>query len=449
MKTLIKNPWIVTMNANYDIIRNGYVYVEDAEIKEVGKDDVRAAQLEMVVDEVVEAGNMILMPGIVNSHTHMFQTFIRGLADDKHLFPWLSEEVWPFSALMTEDDIYYAALIGSLENLKTGATGCLDQDYVNTSLGNGDKVFKAMMDSGIRGNLCRTFGNYETYFENLRENDERILEDIKRLHSEWNGKADGRLSLSAGAINSWAVTPDLFRKSKQLTKDLGLKFQVHTSEDEDVVTKTAAMFDGLRNVELFDKFGILDEDTSLAHAIWLDDNELDILERTGAQVVHCPVANCYLADGIARIPEMRKRGIPVALGTDGPGSNNSQEMLGTLKFTACLHKVNTMDSQVFSNREILEMATHGGAKAIGMEDSLGVIAPGYKADMILVDYKKPHISPVHKADSALVYNANGGDVDTVFVNGEIVVRGGKSTKIDEAALYEECQQRIEFIKSRM
>ena len=162
MKTLIKNPWIVTMNANYDIIRNGYVYVEDAEIKEVGKDDVRAAQLEMVVDEVVEAGNMILMPGIVNSHTHMFQTFIRGLADDKHLFPWLSEEVWPFSALMTEDDIYYAALIGSLENLKTGATGCLDQDYVNTSLGNGDKVFKAMMDSGIRGNLCRTFGNYET-----------------------------------------------------------------------------------------------------------------------------------------------------------------------------------------------------------------------------------------------------------------------------------------------
>lgn len=449
MKTLIKNPWIVTMNENFDIIRDGYVLIEDTEIKEVGKDALRMDLLAAEADKVVEAKNFILMPGIVNSHSHMFQTFMRGLADDKHLFPWLSEEVWPFAALMTKEDFYYAGLIGSLENLKTGATGVLDQHYIHTDPTNDDEIFRAMDESGIRGNLCRTFANMETYYYKFRETEDAILDEIKRLHAEWHGKRDGRLSLSAGAINSWACTPELFRSSKALTKELGLKYQVHTSEDEDVVIKTAKMYDGLRNVELFEKFGILDEDTSLAHAIWLNDEEIDIVARTGAMVVHCPVANAYLADGIARIPDMRKKGITVALATDGPGSNNSQEMLGTLKYTACLHKVNTLDSQVFSNRDILEMACHGGAHTIGMEKSLGVIAPGYKADMVLVDYKKPHISPVHKADSALVYNANGCDVDTVIVNGDIVVQGGKSTKIDEAALYEECQKRIEYIKSQM
>ena len=449
MKTLIKNPWIVTVNDNYDIIRNGFVLVEGTDIKEVGSDAQRMAQLELEADKVVEAGDKILMPGIVNAHSHMFQTFMRGLADDKHLFQWLSEEIWPFSDLMTEEDFYYAGLIGCVENLRTGATGVIDQHYIYTSLKNGDAVFKAMEDSGIRGNLCRCLANMETYYKSFRETDDRILADIEHLHGEWSGKDNGRLSISAGPINSWAVTPELFRKTKALSKKLGIKYQIHTAEDEDVVIKTAKMYNGQRNVELYDEFGVLDEDTLLVHSIWLDDHELELVKARGSQIVHCPVANMYLADGVARVPEMWKMGIPVALATDGPGSNNAQEMLGTLKYTACLHKVITLDSQVFYPRDILEMACRGGAKAIGMEKELGVIAPGYMADMLLVDWKKPHIAPVHKPDSALVYNANGGDVDTVFVNGEIVVEKGKCTKIDEIALIDECQKRIEFIKSKM
>ena len=175
------------------------------------------------------------------------------------------------------------------------------------------------------------------------------------------------------------MSPDLFQKTKQLSKDLGVKFQVHTAEDQDVVTKTAAMYDGMRNVEFFDSLGILDEDTQLAHAIWLDDHEMEILEQRRCQPIHCPVANAYLADGVARVPEMLKMGLPVALGTDGPGSNNAQDMLGTLKYTALMHKNHNLDAHIISNKDVLTMATRNGAIAMGMGDQMeSVVCPRHE-----------------------------------------------------------------------
>jgi len=296
--------------------------------------------------------------------------------------------------------------------------------------------------------MCRCFSNLGGY-EPFREKDEVILSEIQRLYDTWHGRENGRLSIAVGPNNPWTCTPELFQKSKQLSKDLGLKFQVHTAEDQDVVTKTAAMYDGMRNLEFFDSLGILDEDTQLAHAIWLDDHEMEILEKRRCQPIHCPVANAYLADGVARVPEMLKMGLPVALGTDGPGSNNAQDMLGTLKYTALMHKNHNLNAHIISNKDVLTMATRNGAVAMGMDGQMGQIVPGMKADIILVDWKKPHIAPVHHPESALVNNANGNDVDTVMVNGEIVVRNKKSTKIDEIALIDECQKRIEYIKSKM
>ena len=447
MSLLIKNPWIVTMNDQYEILREGYVLVQGDRIAEVGSDPVRMQELSRTAGEVVEAGDKILLPGMVNAHTHMFQTFMRGLADDKPLFQWLREEIWPFSALMSEEDFRCAALLGSLENLKTGATSVIDQHYIYTSRKNGDMVFEAMRESGIRGCLSRCFGNKE-YDPRFMEPDDVILDEIRRLHAQYAGKENGRLSISVGPINPWAVTAELFIKSKALARELKIKYQVHTAETKAVVERASAMYGGLRNVEQFDSLGILDEDTQLVHSVWLSDNELSIIREKKPQIVHCPVANMYLASGVARIPELLKQGTNVALATDGPGSNNSQDMLSTLKYTACLHKIHTLDAQVLYPRDVLTMATRNGATAMGRTD-MGVVAPGYKADLILVDWKKPHIAPVHKPDSALVYNANGNDVDTVIVDGEIVVRSKKSTRVDEAALIEECQERITFIKSKM
>ena len=223
---------------------------------------------------------------------------------------------------------------------------------------------------------------------------------------------------------------------------------MHTAETPAVVERTAEMYGGVRNLPFFESMGILDEDTQMPHSVWLDDSELELVKQHRPQVVHCPVANMYLASGVARVPEFLQMGNPVALATDGPGSNNSQDMLGTLKYTACLHKINTLNAQVLYPKDVLTMATRNGAIAMG-DEALGQLAPGMKADLVLVDWKKPHIAPVHKADSALVYNANGNDVDTVMVNGEIVVQNKKSTLVDEAALIDECQQRIEFIRRKM
>ncbi len=447
MSLLIKNPWIVTMNDQYEILRDGYVFVQGDSIAEIGSDAARMLELSQTADEVLEAGDKILLPGMVNAHTHMFQTFMRGLADDKPLFQWLREEIWPFSALMSEEDFHCSALLGSLENLKTGATSVIDQHYIYTSKKNGDMVFEAMRQSGIRGCLSRCFGNKE-YDPRFMEPDDVILDEIRRLHAEYAGKENGRLSISVGPINPWGVTSDLFVKSKALAKELKIKYQVHTAETKAVVERASAMYNGLRNVEQFDSLGILDEDTQLVHSVWLSDNELSIIREKKPQIVHCPVANMYLASGVARIPELLGQGTNVALATDGPGSNNSQDMLSTLKYTACLHKIHTLDAQVLYPRDVLAMATRNGATAMGRTD-IGVVAPGYKADLILVDWKKAHIAPVHKPDSALVYNANGNDVDTVIVDGEIVIRNKKSTRVDEAALLEECQDRITFIKSKM
>ncbi len=450
MDILIKNAWIVTMNDGYDIIREGYVCVDGGFITEMGAvADLGAEQLagfEKAAKKTIDASDKILMPGMVNAHTHMFQTFMRGLADDKPLFQWLSEEIWPFSALMDEDDFYHAALIGCIENLKTGATGVIDQHYIYTSLKNGDKVLQAMLDSGIRGHLSRCFANIE-YHENFRETDDVIVDDIQRLHGEWQGR-DGRLGLNVGPINPWAVSPELFKRTKALSKDLGIKFQVHTAETKAVVSRTAGMYGGMSNLAFYESMGILDEDTQMPHSVWLTDEEMALIEKRRPQVVHCPVANMYLASGVARVPELLKMGIPVALATDGPGSNNNQDMLSILKYTACLHKIHTLDAQIMYPRDVLTMATRNGAVALG-DDKLGQVAAGMKADLVLVDWKKPHIAPVHKPDSALTYNANGNDVDTVLVGGEVMVENKKSTKVDEAALIDECQQRIERIKKKM
>jgi len=446
LKTLIKNGWLLTLDSNFTVYEKGYVLITDDRIAEVGQDEARVAELGRQVDEVINASGKIVLPGLVNSHTHLFQTFTRGLADDKPLLDWLREEIWPFSLQMREEDFYLAALIGCVENLKTGATAVVDQHYIHTTRGTSDNVFKAMQKSGIRGSLCRCFADIE-YHPDLREDGKVVLEELDRLYHEWHGAEEGRLTLSVGPLNPWGCSPELFIESASFAQKHGLKFQVHTAETQTVVERTVTKY-GKRNVEFFAELGILGENTQLAHAVWLDDKEIELVKKAGSTVVHCPVANMYLASGVAPVPKFLNNGIPVALATDGPGSNNSQDMMSVLKFTACLQKVSTLDSTVLYPEDVLRMAVLNGAHVLGRND-LGQLASGMKADIILVDWKKPHIAPVHKPASALVYNANGNDVDTVLVDGKVVVKNKRAVFVDEEALIEECQSRIKAIRKAL
>lgn len=446
MKTLIKNGWLLTLDSDSTVYDKGYVLIEDDRISEIGQDEARQFELGKQADEVLDADGKIVLPGLVNSHTHLFQTFTKGLADDKTLLDWLREEIWPFSLQMEEEDFYLAALIGCIENLKSGATSVVDQHYIHTTKNTSDNVFKAMQKSGIRGNLCRCFADLD-YHPDLKEKSSVVMEELNRLYHEWHGLEDKRLTLSVGPLNPWGCTPELFKESAAFAKEHGLKFQVHTAETQAVVERTVAKY-GKRNVEFFADLGILDENIQLVHSVWLDDQEIELVKEAGAMVVHCPVANMYLASGVAPVPKFISNNIPVALATDGPGSNNSQDMMSVLKFTACLHKVSTLDSTVLRPEDVLKMAVTQGARVIGRND-LGQLSPGMKADLILVDWKKPHIAPVHKPASALVYNANGNDVDTVLVDGKVVVKAKRSVFVDEEALIEECQNRIKAIRKAL
>lgn len=445
MSILVKNAWLILNDEEKNIIKDGYMYIKEDRICELGENSSRVSELENMAEETIDATGKIVLPGLVNAHTHLFQTYMRGLADDKPLFNWLKEEVWPFSILMEEEDFYLAALIGCIENLKTGATSVIDQHYIHTYKTTSDKVFKAMKESGVRGNLCRVFAD-RGYEPRLSETQEEILHELNKTYEKWHGIENGRLTMSLGPINPWGVIPDTIVKTKEFAREKGLKYQIHTAETRDVV-KTSLDNYGLRNVDFFESLGILDRDTQLVHSVWLSPLEIDTVKMRDTMIVHCPVANMYLASGVAPISQFRKNGIRVAIATDGPGSNNAQDMLGTLKYTALLHKVNTLNAQILYPEDVLDMATIGGANAMGM-DNIGVLKAGMKADVILVDYKKPHISPVHKPVSALVYNANGNDVHTVIVDGKIVVKNGKSTLVDELALIELCQERIEYLKDK-
>jgi 5-methylthioadenosine/S-adenosylhomocysteine deaminase len=229
------------------------------------------------------------------------------------------------------------------------------------------------------------------------------------------------------------------RRTFQLAKEWGMGTHIHVAESRAEVEIDLDKR-GLRHIEWMESLGVLDSSVQLVHSVWLNDEELDMIARHGAIVVHCPVSNMYLASGVARIPEMVQKGITVALGTDGPGSNNSQDMLETLKTTALLHKVNTLNAMILLPEAVLRMVCRGGAKAFGLPHEIGSLEVGKKADVVLVDLNTPFAMPVHRVPSALVYNLNAREVDTVIVNGEILMQRKEILFVDEDALLCEARQ---------
>jgi 5-methylthioadenosine/S-adenosylhomocysteine deaminase len=228
------------------------------------------------------------------------------------------------------------------------------------------------------------------------------------------------------------------RRTHALARAWGVGTHIHVAETQTEVEINLTKR-GSRHVEWLAGLGMLGPDVQLVHSVWLDDAEIEMVAQHGAVVVHCPVSNMYLASGVAPIPKMRARGIPVALATDGPGSNNSQDMLEVLKTTALLHKVSSLDAMVLLPEDVLWMACRGGAAAFGQPDLIGSLEVGKRADVVLVDLDTPRAMPVHRAPSALVYNASAGEVDTVIVDGRVLMRHHEILCVDEKALLAEAR----------
>jgi 5-methylthioadenosine/S-adenosylhomocysteine deaminase len=441
----IKNGIIITMNTRDEIIKNGAIFIEGNKIVDVGKsEDIKKKH--RIDDTVIDAQGKAVVPGFINAHTHLHQTFLRNLGQDLPLNRWLRKVILPTANIMTEDDFYLSALLGFIENIKSGSTTVLNHHYVHTNKKNIDLVAKAAEEIGVRAILARGCCD-QGYLETLIEPKEEIVRECKRLIKNWHNRG-GRIQIWPGPLTFWGCSIELWQTLMELAAKHQLGIHAHMNEVQSDVEYSEDKF-GKKPFEVLADAGLLGPNLQVAHCVWVSGKEIELISKSDVKVVHNPVANMYLASGIAPIPYMISRGITVCLGTDGPASNNNQDMLTTMKFAACLHKVHSLDASCISAKQVLKMATIDGAKALLMEREVGSLEVGKKADVTIINLRKAHIMPLHDPIGALVYCANINDVDTVIIDGKIIMEDKVIKTVDETWVEERAQHAADRIASKL
>lgn len=428
-RTLITGAAVVTVDDDRRVLDPGWILIDQRVIADIGAGDP-TPEVSASADETLHLPGHVVMPGMTNAHTHLFQTFFRGLADDLPLLDWLRQCIWPGAEHIDPETAYHAARLGLLENLLTGATAVIDHQYVHPGVDGGlidDAVCRAADELGIRLLLAHGWAD-RNYHDPLVEDAGTAVERTRATFERWDGHDEGRIRIELGPLIPWGCSDEAMRTTVAAARSWGRGTHIHCAETREEVAMSLDER-GMRHVPWLDALGVLGPDTQLAHSVWLDDDELDTIAAAGAVVVHCPVSNMYLASGVARILEMRERGIPVALASDGPGSNNRQDMFEVLKTTVLLQKVHRLDAMALQPEDALEMACRGGARAFGMPGDLGSLSVGRAADLVVVDLGSPFVTPVHRPVSSLVFTASPADVRHVMVAGRWTVRDRRPTAV--------------------
>ncbi len=414
-----------------DEIKKGSVMVENDKIVEITeKSDINAA------DEVINGEKKVLMPGLVNTHTHLSMTLMRGLADDLPLDTWLNDHIWPVEANLTGEYCYAGALLACVEMIKSGTTTFNDMYFFM------DDVAKAVDKSGLRGMLSH--GMIDLGDEEKRKAE---FKETMRIIEKCHDTADGRIKVAFGPHAPYTCSTELLKEVREKASKLGLKIHIHVAETEFEVGQIKESY-GARPFEYLDEIGFLADDVIAAHAVWLSDKEIEIIKENGVKLSHNPASNMKLASGISPVSKLVQSGINVSLGTDGAASNNNLDLFEEMKLAALLQKVHTGDSTVLPAEKVLEMATIDGAAALGLENEIGSIEVGKKADLVLVDMKTPGLTPFRHPVSHVVYAANGGDVDTVICNGEILMRNKVLDVLDEIEVIQLAEDAAEELLSK-
>lgn len=419
---LIKNGHILTMNKEREIIKKGDVAIEGNKIVEIGKD------LETNANTIIDARKKAVLPGLINGHTHLSMVLFRGMADDLDLQTWLQEKIWPMEEGLEEKHVYKGALLGCLEMIKSGTTCFADQYFFM------ERVAQAVEESGLRANLA-----YGIIEQDDPEKRKEELETGENLVKNYEGEADGRIKTMFGPHSTYTCSPECLKEVRKLADKHNVGIHIHISENEKEI-ETVIDKHGKRPPEFLDSINFLDSDVLAAHCTWLEEDEINLIRDNEVKPVHNPVSNMKLGSGIAPVPELLSADVPVGLGTDGAASNNSLDMLEEIKFAALLSKIGKNDPTALPARSALEMATINGAKALGRADEIGSIEEGKKADLILVDLTKPHLTPFHNIESHLVYSSVGSDVETVIVDGKILMRDREVLSLNEAEIMEKGQK---------
>lgn len=436
---LIRNAVILTMNPNQDIVA-GDVLIQNNRIATIGPN------LQDEADVVIDAAGKVLLPGFVQTHIHLCQTLFRGRADDLALIDWLRSRIWPLEAAHSEDSVYYSALLGLGELIRSGTTTILDMETVHHA----DAAFRAIESSGMRAISGKVMMDHGTEVPlPLQEETGRSLRESVDLLEKWNGAANGRIHYAFCPRFVVSCTEELLVGVRDLSAQYGVRVHTHASENRDEIALVEAER-GMRNVVYLDHIGLARPNLILAHSIWLDEEEKRIIRERGVKVTHCPGSNLKLASGIAEVPDLLARGIPVGIGADGAPCNNNLDMYQEMRLTAFIQKVRHGPTAMDA-RTVLRMATMGGAEVLGLEKEIGSIEVGKLADLQLLDLEDFHVYPSYDADlfSRVVYAATRGDVDTVLIDGEIVMSGKQVRTIDRSVVLKEADRSLKGLLARI
>jgi len=416
--TVIHNCTIITVDPDFDIIKHGIICIKDGRLKRISA----KAHEQKLPDskEVIDAKDGIVLPGLVNTHTHLPMTLFRGLADDLPLNIWLNEHIFPAEKEnINPKSVRYGTLLACSEMLLSGTTTCCDGYFLE------EIVAEAVNDSGMRAILGQ--GVIDFPAPGVADPSENI-KNAEEFAKKWLGVSPNIIP-SIFCHSPYTCSTRTLKDAKTAADNKGLLFQIHVSETKQEFNQIQSEH-RMTPVEYLDSIGILDANTLLAHCVWIDDHDIEIIAKQNAKISHNPESNMKLATGVAPVPRFLAPGITVGLGTDGCASNNNLDLFQEMDTTAKLHKVISHDPTVMDAKSVIVMATIGGAKAIGLGNKIGSIEVGKQADLIIIDTDKPHLTPLYNPVSHIVYAASGSDVRDVLVAGEFLVRNRKLLTLD-------------------
>ena len=415
---LLTNGTLLTLTPGSGQIPNGAVAISGNRIIALGPKSGIEKRFE--ASKTIDAREGLIMPGLVNAHTHAPMSLFRGLADDLPLTAWLEDYIFPAEGKCVDEEfVHWGTLLACAEMIRSGTTTFADGYFFE------ERVAEAVSQSGLRALLAEGILDFPTPDSPSPSQTLLKIEDFIRIYSD-----STLIRPTLFAHSAYTCSPELLKKCRDVADRFGVPLIIHLSETQSEVEEVSKRY-GRRPVDHLENLGLLSPNLIACHCVWLMDAEMDLLARRGVRVVHNPESNMKLAAGVAPIPDLLARKVAVGLGTDGCASNNNLDLFQEMDSAAKLHKVHRMDPTVMPANVVLEMATLGGARVLGMEKEIGSLEAGKKADVIILELNRPHLQPVYNLPSHLVYSATGADVRDVIIDGKLVMENRKLLTLDE------------------
>jgi 5-methylthioadenosine/S-adenosylhomocysteine deaminase len=428
---IIADGTLLTLSPDTEPIPQGAVAISGGRIATLGT--MSNVMSLFAGKKTVNARDCLIMPGLVNGHNHAAMTCYRGMADDLPLMEWLTKYIFPAESRSDGEQVYWSTLLACCEMIRSGTTTFCDMYLFE------DRVAQAAKEAGMRALVGEVIYDFPSpHYGSL----DKGFEFTEKLIREWQGDPLIKIAVEPHAL--YTCSPDLLRRCREIAERYEVPWITHLAETQSELEEVSKKY-GTTPVKHLQNLGLLSSSLIACHCVWLTAEEMDLLARHGVRVVHNPESNMKLASGVAPVPDLLARGIPVGLGTDGCASNNNLDLFEEMDFAAKLHKVHRLDPTVMPAQAVLEMATLGGARVLGMEEEIGSLEVGKKADIIILDLNRPHLQPVYNVVSQLVYSANGSDVRDVIIDGKLVMENRRLLTLDEKeilATMDEIRKRI-------